>query len=243
MKLLIIRHGEPDYSIDSLTEKGWKEADFLADKLSKMQIDEFFVSPLGRARDTAKATLEKMGREIEVKPWLQEFPPRINRPDRNDKKCVSWDWLPEDWTKDERFFDKDHWGENEIFQNGKVKEEYDYIVEEFDKFLAEHGYERDGYYYKAVRANNDTIAIFCHFALGCVLLSHLMNVSPMILWHGLCAAPTSVATIVTEERREGKAYFRMSSYGDISHLYAANEEPSFAARFCECYTNEDERHD
>ena len=25
MKLLIVRHGDPDYDIDSLTEKGWKE--------------------------------------------------------------------------------------------------------------------------------------------------------------------------------------------------------------------------
>ena len=25
MKVLIVRHGDPDYDIDSLTEKGWKE--------------------------------------------------------------------------------------------------------------------------------------------------------------------------------------------------------------------------
>ena len=44
MKLLLIRHGEPDYSIDSLTEKGWKEAELLSEKLCKMKIDEFYVS-------------------------------------------------------------------------------------------------------------------------------------------------------------------------------------------------------
>ncbi len=27
MKLLIVRHGDPDYSIDSLTPKGWREAE------------------------------------------------------------------------------------------------------------------------------------------------------------------------------------------------------------------------
>ena len=36
---------------------------------------------------------------------------------------------------------------------------------------------------------------------------------------------------------------RMCSFGDISHLYAGGEEPAFAARFCECFDNEDERHD
>ena len=33
MELLIIRHGDPDYTIDSLTEKGWKEAEYLSEKL------------------------------------------------------------------------------------------------------------------------------------------------------------------------------------------------------------------
>lgn len=43
MKLLIIRHGEPDYSIDSLTEKGWKEAALLAERISKLDVKEFYV--------------------------------------------------------------------------------------------------------------------------------------------------------------------------------------------------------
>ena len=53
MKLLIVRHGDPDYTIDSLTEKGWKEGEFLSEKLSKLDIKDFYVSPLGRAKDTA----------------------------------------------------------------------------------------------------------------------------------------------------------------------------------------------
>jgi probable phosphoglycerate mutase len=64
----------------------------------------------------------------------------------------------------------------------------------------------------------------------------------MVLWHGFCAAPTSVTTLITEERDEGIASFRMSAFGDISHLYAAGEEPAFAARFCEMYSNKEERH-
>ena len=30
MKLIIVRHADPDYSIDSLTEQGWKEAESLS---------------------------------------------------------------------------------------------------------------------------------------------------------------------------------------------------------------------
>lgn len=59
MKLLIVRHGDPDYTIDSLTEKGWREARYLSQKLSKLEIKDFYVSPLGRAKDTASCTLKK----------------------------------------------------------------------------------------------------------------------------------------------------------------------------------------
>ena len=59
MELMIIRHGDPDYEKDSLTEKGWREAEYLSEKLVKMNIKDFYVSPLGRARDTASCTLKK----------------------------------------------------------------------------------------------------------------------------------------------------------------------------------------
>ena len=243
MKLIIIRHGDPDYSIDSLTEKGWREAEYLCDRISKLDVKAFYVSPLGRAKDTASFTLKKMNRTATECEWLREFDARIHRPDRPDIEKIPWDWLPQDWTADERFFDYRTWYENEVMQAGNVKKEYDWVIENFDKLLASHGYVREGHYYRAVQSNEDTIVFFCHFGLGCLLLSHLLNVSPMILWHGMCAAPTSVAVINTEARREGIASFRMSEYGDISHLYVKDEEPAFAARFCETYANMEQRHD
>ena len=93
------------------------------------------------------------------------------------------------------------------------------------------------------RANEDTVVLVCHFGLECVLLSHLLGVSPMVLWHGFCASPSSVTTICTEERRRGVASFRISAFGDVSHLWAADRTPSFAARFCETYDRFDQRHD
>ena len=114
---------------------------------------------------------------------------------------------------------------------------------ELDRLLSQHGYERNGLFYRAVAPNEDTIVLFCHFGVECVLLSHLLNISPMQLWHGTCAAPSSVTVLYTEERRSGVASFRMSRFGDVSHLYAGGREPSFAARFCEVYTRFDQRHD
>lgn len=84
MRILIIRHGDPDYSIDSLTEKGWREANLLSPRLLKEHITSFYVSPLGRAQDTAKPTLDLYEKETGVRPkietleWLREFPAHID---------------------------------------------------------------------------------------------------------------------------------------------------------------------
>lgn len=243
MKIMIVRHGEPDYANDTLTEKGWREAELLSERLSKTPADYYYVSPLGRAKDTASCTLRKLGRTAVECDWLREFTGRVRKPNVPERETIAWDWLPQDWTQDERFFRKEQWYDNAVMQAGGIKEIYDDIIHHFDALLAQHGYVRDGYFYRAVRQNNDTLVFFCHFALECVLLSHLIHVSPMVLWHGMCAAPSSVTTVVTEERRKGIASFRILQFGDISHLDAHGEQPSFAGRFCECYGNAGERTD
>ena len=49
MKILIIRHGDPDYENDTLTEHGRLEAEYLAEMLCKKDIKIFYTSPYGRA--------------------------------------------------------------------------------------------------------------------------------------------------------------------------------------------------
>lgn len=241
MKLLIIRHGDPDYDIDSLTEKGWKEAQLLSERISKLEVAAFYQSPLGRAQDTASLTLKKMGREAVTLPWLREFKAPIIDEDTG-KERIPWDLLPEKWSKIPSYYDKDVWMDVPQMADTHVGDEALRVYEGLDFLLEQHGYNRENNYYRALQANTDTVVLFCHFGVECVMLGHLLGISPVVLWHGLCAAPSSVTTLTTEERRDGIAYFRMSSFGDISHLYAGGESPAFAARFCETYDS-DERHD
>ena len=62
MRIIIVRHGDPNYELDTLTKTGWREAELAAEYLAKLQIKAFYVSPLGRAQDTAGCTLKKMNR-------------------------------------------------------------------------------------------------------------------------------------------------------------------------------------
>lgn len=242
MKLLIVRHADPDYDRDSLTETGWIEAELLAKRLEKLDVKAFYVSPLGRAKDTASLTLKAVGREAEECRWLREFAARVKKP-YEEKEGIAWDWIPQSWTDDALCYDPDRWMESPLFRGSQVGEEYRWVAQELDRLLASHGYVREGNFYRAVAPHEETIVLFCHFGVESVLLSYLLHVSPMVLWHGFCAAPSSVTTVVTEERREGIASFRVTAFGDTSHLYVAGREPSFAARFCETYTNTTQRRD
>lgn len=241
MRILIIRHGDPDYINDCLTERGITEAKSLADHICNERIDYFYMSPLGRAKETASYTLEKFKKEAEICSWLREFNAPITDDEGNQK--ITWDWLPAKWTAEEKYFSRTHWHTTDVMKQGNVISEAKRVWNGLDELLKTHGYERRENYYNAVKPNNNTLALFCHFGVECVMLSHLLGISPMVLWHGTCALPTSVTTLYTEERRKGAAYFRMTSFGSTVHLEIDGIEPSFSGRFCEMFDNENERHD
>jgi len=245
MELLIVRHGDPDYINDSLTEKGIVEAKLLAEKLSKMKIDACYCSPLGRARKTASYTLEKINQEAEILDWLHEYKGKVIRESEENREVMvkrsSWELLPSWWTEEEIYY-TDDWYKTELMQSGgNVESEYKKVVSGFESLLAKHGYVRVGKHFKVVNGNHDRIVLFCHYAVGAVLTAHLLGVSPMAFWNNAVALTSSVTTFATEEREKGIAIFRMQSYGDTGHLYAGGELNSFAARYCECF-EDDTRH-
>lgn len=257
MRILLIRHGDPDYENDTLTEKGCREADLLAKRAASLYLGECYVSPLGRAQRTAKPCLETVSCKAETLDWLQEFPakldinkvpelasvyPDVEMDGEKYRPRIVWDMLPEYLTEHKEYMDKDAWRQSLVAQYSDMVEIYDKVIEEFDALLAKHGYIRENGHYRVEKESTETITLFCHFGLICVLLSHLWNVSPFTLWNSFALAPTSVTELVTEERKQGVAYFRGLKIGDISHLYAGNEESSFAARFCETYSNKEQRH-
>lgn len=243
MRILIIRHGDPDYAHDTLTEKGRKEAELLANRLKNEKIDYIYSSPLGRAKDTCMYTAKALGMEdkVVVKEWLKEFGFAVTLPSGRERD-VAWDMLPNEWINEPKMYDKDRFMEQDFYRDVEMEKRYRKVTDGLDELIASHGYRREGNVYKTDCGHTQTIALFCHFGLEMVLLSRLCGISPLPLWHHFVALPTSVTTLYTEERREGTAVFRCCGFGDTGHLYAGGEEPSFSARFCEIFHSED-RHD
>ena len=260
MRLLFIRHGDPDYVNDTLTQQGRIEAKLLSDVIGDFGIDEVYVSPLGRAADTAEYSLKVLGKEAVTLEWLREFPaefdPNVSEKARKAfetelqideatglyRKRILWDVLPSYFGQHPELFDRNAFLDSELAKSSNLVEKYRFVSDSFDQFLEDYGYERDGDIFRVKEGNSKTIAFFCHFGITAVLLSRLWNVSPFVTLQSLAMAPTSVTEVVTEERQRSIATFRTLRIGDISHLTNAGVGPSFSARFCERFENEDERH-
>ena len=120
MRILLIRHAEPDYSVDSLTPKGRVEAELLSRRLVRYNIRDFYVSPLGRAKDTAAYTLDKLGRTAEVLPWLMEFHGRCIDPETG-REHLPWDLPPRFWSALPGAYEVARWTDAPLFEGTDVK--------------------------------------------------------------------------------------------------------------------------
>ncbi|MFQ8953891.1 MAG: hypothetical protein ACLR56_13375 [Oscillospiraceae bacterium] len=58
MKILIIRHGDPDYEIDSVTEKGKREVMLLRDRLLKQNIGDICLLALRQSQSHRRTYIE-----------------------------------------------------------------------------------------------------------------------------------------------------------------------------------------
>lgn len=223
MKIYIIRHGDPDYALDSLTEKGWREARLLARRMAALPIDDIYTSPLGRAKDTAKPTLEQLGKEAEVLEWLREFQGTvISRESGSPRVC--WDIPPSVWCNEVKYYHLSDWQKPDWMAQSTAGEYYPMVTAGADALLLRYGWKREGMLYRGGEDKN--IALFCHFGLGSLLMGYFLGISPVVAQHSFFLAPTSVTTLVTETDAEGGSHFRAIGVGDISHLYVAGEPMS-----------------
>lgn len=238
MRIIFIRHGDPDYVNDCLTEKGIREAKLLAERVSTWNVDSFFVSPLGRAQQTASYTLEKMERSAETKSWLREFSYCVNTPETGCR-VIPWDLFPDYFTNVPEFYDREKWLGSALMQsNPDIPGKYREVCEGIDEILRSYGYTRNGLYYHTDSVmtdgdDNKNAVFFCHFGVMSLIMSYLLGISPILLWQSFIAAPTSVTVLNAEKRINNDAFFRIQFFGDASHLTLHNEPVSDSGNFAE----------
>ena len=203
MRILFIRHGEPDYENDTLTETGFKQAQLVAQRLKDEGIEEIWSSTHGRAVNTAKFTSDLLGLPIKTADFIRE----ITWGSTNGEELFAgghpWD-IADEMARREMDLNDPDWRSNQFFANNKAVQCVDQIGKGIDGWLADLGYKRNGFFYDHVieEDHHRTIAFFCHGGSSSAAIAHIMNL-PFPYVCALLHMEFTGITILRLDRKKG----------------------------------------
>ena len=220
MRLYIVRHADPDYAIDSLTPAGHQEAQALANRMRQIRPTHLYCSPVQRARHTCQYTADALGLLMQIESWTAELRECRQVYEPWGELCA-WDVPGEIIRANPTLPTQENWDQMPAFANPIYRERFEFVQRHSDDFLARHGYVRDGGRYRIEAPNRDRLAVFCHGGLGLTWLAHLLAIPLPMMWSSFWLSPSSVTTILFDERSPTWATPRALCVADTSHLYAA----------------------
>jgi len=225
MKIIFIRHADPCKDSFSITSKGKEECFLLSKQLKEKGITKLYSGTSLRTSETVTILSKECGGiPVEQKEWLNEFKHYIKTGD--GEKRLLWEMPTIFWCNDD-MLSLNKCMESAMFESGSIKEAIETINGNLDSLLSMKGYERSGKIYLTQKGNYDAIVIVSHFATISIMLSHLLNISPLIMLNSFWMAPTSVTTLVSEEIERGKVVFRLIGYNDVDHLSNRDDIKSY----------------
>jgi 2,3-bisphosphoglycerate-dependent phosphoglycerate mutase len=176
----MLRHGQPEWIRDGLcvvdpilSEMGFAQAEHLGQALANEHFDEFFVSPLVRAQQTAAPLLAKQRRSPVVVPWMQE--------------CREPDWHGEPaeiaasaYKAETSLHHDERW---EGLPGGESMRDFTHRIHQgLTSFLAERGITRVPHSELPlwdVESPGRTIVWVAHAGTNAVAISHLLGLPPV----------------------------------------------------------------
>ena len=230
MILYIIRHGIPDYETDSLLPEGWEQARLVGERLAKLNIDEIYSSPMGRALETAAPLARMLGKPVHVEKWATETDPScmtlypygtLSNVARLAPALINTP-LSREIGMSRVFTDAPG------LNDGGYQRKYDSIAAGIDGLLSRLGYERnpDGFY-DPVRPDARHIALFCHVGMMRMLLGHVLNIPMQYLASTVMTNYTGLTVLEFDAKaREGGIPCQpyLVTYGDVGHLHSAGRK-------------------
>lgn len=221
MLLYIIRHGDPVYPTDSLTEKGAKQADALAQRLAVNGLDEVYSSPMGRARLTAQPACDLLGLECKTENWMSESLAYRDFSIINEDGKKNWAFhgSKTKFKTDPAMSSGKEWHESEHLSTTNAKEGYKRIQEHSDEFLERLGYRREGGVYKIIRNNEDRVGAFCHNGFGVIWMSYLLAMPPYMFWSNFEFSHSGITILEFKNYPDGYTAPLCLCFSDLSHIY------------------------
>ncbi len=203
MRIIFVRHGEPDYRNDCLTEQGKIQALAAAERLREEGIEEIYSSPLGRAAETAAVTAEVLGLPVKTLEYMREL--HWGSIDGTPVPADGHPWdLADLLAKEGVDLTDPGWRNHPYFVNNLVTAEADHVARKTDEWLRKLGYERNGAYYRCVRPDNTqkTVALFSHGGSSAAAMGHILNL-PFPYACGLFHLEFTGITVIRLDREPG----------------------------------------
>lgn len=216
-----IRHGDPIYQPDDLTELGKKQAEAVAKRLAVYGVDRVFASTSNRAVQTAKPTCELTKNTLELLDFANEAHAwnefSVGKGD-NAKWCF------QDY-ETKMFFDDEcvaKLGQNwyDYPKLSRYKKGMERVSEDTYEFFKMLGYERVGNTgkYRVLNLGNERVALFAHGGFGIAFLSAVLGIP-----YPFCANHFDIChsgiTAINFAEENGFAFAKMMTLSSDAHLY------------------------
>ena len=214
MRILFVRHGEPDYARDCLTDEGRRQAAAAAERLAGEGIQKIYASPLGRAHETAAFTARRLGLGIETLDWMREITwggpglPVEGHP-----------WTLGDWMIEREDFDfhAGDWRKHPYFRDNAATRCHDAVAARFDGLLERHGYCHEGIRFLCSAAEEETVAVFSHGGSGGAALASVLTLPFPYVMSVLSYDFTSVIAVALDVRPGEYVKPRLELFNDCRH--------------------------
>ena len=176
MRIIFVRHGEPDYEKDCLTPRGRAQARAAAERLAEEGIGEIYASPLGRAAETARFTADRLGLPVRTLDYMREL--HWGSVDGTPLFAGGHPWdIADGLAAEGRDLTDLSWREHPYFANNLVTADADRVAALTDEWLLSLGYRRTGAYYECLRPDDSqaTVALFSHGGSSAAAIGHMMS--------------------------------------------------------------------
>lgn len=232
MLLYYIRHGKPIYHPDSLTPEGEEQARALLPRMKDINPDRIFVSSSRRAILTAKPTVDLLGKEPVVMDWCNEDRHSEGMVTLNAEGKRQWvfDALRDDMLSPEMQALGFQWYDHPRLADLGCREAFQSFQENCYDWLESLGYrhEPDRSGFRAIRPNDERIALFAHHGVGMALLSSVLDIPyPLVATHfSMGFTGVSIIAFNGEERVTP----RLLQLSNDAHLWMANQDSSYESQ-------------
>ena len=221
-----VRHGDPIYEPDSLTELGYKQAAALAKRFSLYGLDEIYASTSIRAQQTAEPTCAALNKGKTLLDWTNEGHAWWEF--TIEKEGGRREWIFGDsgyrqlLNSPEVLALGSKWYEHPSFASHPFKKGMERISKETDELLLSLGFahDREKGYYRVVKPSDKErrVALFAHAGFGMAFLSSLLDIPYPYLMARMDLSHSSVTVVHFDESLD-VIYPRVLQWANDSHLY------------------------